>query len=271
MEHSLQRLTDSIAAYNPSTTAADELVAADDALSEDLETLVQHQRNVHRIAELKRVAQANDDRLKAHFRALAALRKELVAIPPMSIEPTTRNVSVDALLAHARFISPTTVPPTFRKQDPPPEAAPPPQASNGAATPAPVGAQGGEETAAGTSNSAYIPSTAKISAETLTEPEIAWLNPLAALAFAPWPEAPVIAAGALGAIQRMVEAGRDPGSVLSPEERVEAERRRKGEEERERVEEVERERRRMMLFDAGVGSRGRGRGTGESDVFDPDA
>lgn len=37
MEDSLQRLTDSIAAYNPSPAAADELLAADDAVNEDLE------------------------------------------------------------------------------------------------------------------------------------------------------------------------------------------------------------------------------------------
>jgi hypothetical protein len=37
MEESLQRLTDSIAAYNPSPAAADELLAADDAVNEDLE------------------------------------------------------------------------------------------------------------------------------------------------------------------------------------------------------------------------------------------
>jgi len=37
LERSLQSLTDSIAAYNPSTAAADEVVAADDALNENLE------------------------------------------------------------------------------------------------------------------------------------------------------------------------------------------------------------------------------------------
>jgi UDP-N-acetylmuramate-alanine ligase len=37
MEESLQRLTDSIAAYNPSPTAADDLLAADDIVNEDLE------------------------------------------------------------------------------------------------------------------------------------------------------------------------------------------------------------------------------------------
>lgn len=37
MEQGLQRLTESIAAYNPSTAAADELVAADDALNDNFE------------------------------------------------------------------------------------------------------------------------------------------------------------------------------------------------------------------------------------------
>jgi hypothetical protein len=37
VEQSLQRLTESIAAYNPSTSAADELVAANDAVNEDLD------------------------------------------------------------------------------------------------------------------------------------------------------------------------------------------------------------------------------------------
>jgi hypothetical protein len=37
VESSLQRLTESIAAYNPSTSAADELVAANDAVNENLD------------------------------------------------------------------------------------------------------------------------------------------------------------------------------------------------------------------------------------------
>jgi hypothetical protein len=37
VEQSLQRLTDSIAAYNPSTSVADELVAANDAVNENLD------------------------------------------------------------------------------------------------------------------------------------------------------------------------------------------------------------------------------------------
>lgn len=37
MEQSLQRLTDSIAAYNPSPAAADDLLAADEGVDADLE------------------------------------------------------------------------------------------------------------------------------------------------------------------------------------------------------------------------------------------
>lgn len=37
VEASLQKLTDSIAAYNPSLTAADELVAADEAVQSNVE------------------------------------------------------------------------------------------------------------------------------------------------------------------------------------------------------------------------------------------
>lgn len=43
MEQSLQRLTDSIAAYNPSTAAAEELQAADEALDENLRQRVYSQ------------------------------------------------------------------------------------------------------------------------------------------------------------------------------------------------------------------------------------
>lgn len=37
VEQSLQRLTDSIAAYNPNISAADDLVAADEAVNKDFE------------------------------------------------------------------------------------------------------------------------------------------------------------------------------------------------------------------------------------------
>lgn len=40
LEQSLQRLTDSIAAYNPSPVAAEELVAADAVVASDLDTCI---------------------------------------------------------------------------------------------------------------------------------------------------------------------------------------------------------------------------------------
>ncbi|KAI7174198.1 hypothetical protein KC352_g24450, partial [Hortaea werneckii] len=81
------------------------------------------------------------------------------------------------------------------------------------------------------------------------------------------PSVDKIQAGALGEIQKMVEAGRDPASVLSPAEQAEADKRRAEEEERERLEELEREKRRASMFDI----QRRRTAVDESDVFDPDA
>ena len=103
--------------------------------------------------------------------------------------------------------------------------------------------------------------------QTLKPEEKAWLDPLAGLPFEPWPSLDKINAGALGRIQKMVEDGKDPASILSPEEQAEADRRRAEEEERERLEEQERERRNAHLFD---GMRRRA-AHDQSDVFDPDA
>ncbi|KAK0346130.1 hypothetical protein LTR91_012803 [Friedmanniomyces endolithicus] len=270
MDQSLQRLTDSIAAYNPSTAAADELVAADDALNEDLATLIQHQRNVLRIEELKRIAQDNDDRIKSHFRAVAELRKELAAIPSMNTNASARSVSIDELLSYARFISPTTLPPTFRKQDVPAQslsqtaaAETQPHIANGIATP-PLGTHDDAQPG----NTALI-NGSNIGTRGLKEEEKAWLDSVASLPFLPWPEQPTIANGALGQIQLMLEHGKDPATVLSPAERAAEEERRRVEEEAERAEEEEKRRRRVEMFDA-AGGRKRDREE-EGDVFDPDA
>lgn len=50
MEESLQRLTDSIAAYNPSPAAADELLAADNAVNEDLDRRTCQRRLFYELA-----------------------------------------------------------------------------------------------------------------------------------------------------------------------------------------------------------------------------
>lgn len=83
------------------------------------------------------------------------------------------------------------------------------------------------------------------------------------LHFEAWPEHWTIQSGALGAIQRMVETGRDPANVLSKEEQAEVERRRAEEEEREGREMEEREARLNA-------SGGRRRETVAEEVFNPD-
>lgn len=72
-----------------------------------------------------------------------------------------------------------------------------------------------------------------------------WLDPLKNLPFEPWPSHGVIQQGVLADVQRMIESGRDPASVLSPEEQAEADRKKAEEEEQERKEQEERDRRRQ--------------------------
>ncbi|KXL44789.1 hypothetical protein M433DRAFT_149598 [Acidomyces richmondensis BFW] len=257
LEQALVRLTDSIAAYNPSPLAATELEEVDEALSDDLEQLVRHQQNYRRIEELKRITSENDEKLKSHIRALAELRKEVAAIPSADGTSSNREVSVDDLLSYAKFISPTTLPPTSRKpgtRTPSTDA----QMPNGTATPS--GAALPEP------DLPYL-KPQNTSVKGMNEEEKAWIDPLANEPFCPWPSHELIHNGALADIQRMIEAGQDPGRVLSADEQAEVDRKKKEEEERERREEEERIRRRASMFDTSV----RRRGTMQDDVFDPDA
>lgn len=69
---------------------------------------------------------------------------------------------------------------------------------------------------------------------------------------------------ALADIQKMVEAGTDPESVLNPAEKEAAERARKEEEEREKVEQEDsRQRQRQRAAGQGVGNK-------EDEAFDVD-
>ncbi|KAK5712045.1 hypothetical protein LTR15_012114 [Elasticomyces elasticus] len=271
LDASLQRLTDSIAAYNPSPTAASDLLAADDALTIDLSTLLTHQHNTHLLSALHDQARANDEKIKSHFRAVAALRKEVTAIPSFSppTATTTREIGVDELLSYARYISPTTVPPTFRRTALKSGLDTGITSGGGLGTPPPPaiqdsGAGDGEMEAMKRTNPATLD---------LNAAHAAWLSP--SLPFAPWPEQYILTAGALGRIQIMLEQGKDPGAVLSPAEQKEADEVKRVQVERERVEEEERVRRGRGMFDTiGGGGQGRKRERErevESDVFDPDA
>lgn len=76
--------------------------------------------------------------------------------------------------------------------------------------------------------------------------------------------------GALAEIQGMLEEGRDPASVLSAEEQVEADQRKAEEEEKERLAQEEAERRRMSLFEGAGVAGGAGRRRVVEEVFNPD-
>ncbi|KAK4944761.1 hypothetical protein LTR10_015931 [Elasticomyces elasticus] len=262
LDASLQRLTDSIAAYNPSPTAASDLLAADDALTTDLSTVLTHQRNTHILSALHLQARANDEKIKSHFHAVAALRKEVTAIPSFSppTAATTREVGVDELLSYARYISPTTVPPTFRRTG---LKAKPEIDGEGVGTTPPLAAQ--DNSTGDYSDTDAIKRTNPATLD-LNPAHAAWLSP--DLPFAPWPEQYIITGGALGRIQIMLEQGKDPGAVLSPAEQREADERKRVEMERDRIEEEAKTRRRQELFDTVGRKRVRDE---ENDVFDPDA
>jgi hypothetical protein len=177
----------------------------------------------------------------------------------VSADEPRQEVKVDELLAYAKFISRTTVPPTFRKKDIPPlptktELAQA-QISNGIATP-PAGVQD--------QGSGPYERVENVGTKAMNEVQKVLLEPT--LPWTPWPGPEVIQNGALGAIQRMVENDQDPGSVLTAEEQAEKDRTKKEDEEREKLAQEEAEKRRMSMFDTAAMRR---RPT-YSDVFDPD-
>lgn len=256
VEASLQKLTDSIAAYNPSTSAAEELVVADEAVNRDVEQLITHQKNHLRILELRRTADALDEQIKNTIRMLADTRKEISSIPSVESDEPRREVKVDELLSYAKFISKTTVPPTLRKPLELPTrsaAVEKPQISNGMATP-PQGTSQQEDNKDSTR-----------AVKELGDLEKAWLMPQN-LPFDPWPSGETMRMGALGRIQKMLEDGEDPAAVLSEEEKKEVERKRKEEEERQ-----ERETRKAREeWGYGGGGGGGRRGTVVDEPFNPD-
>ena len=175
---------------------------------------------------------------------------------------------MDELLRYATYISRTTVPPTFRRQDVKLPAVAvkqekgedgKPLLTNGTSTPPPTDTQG--EGVKQEDKDATDESTGMRSMK--PENKI-WLEQQ--LPFEPWPAHPLIKQGALGDIQRMVEAGQDPASVLSAEERAEVERLRLEEEEREKEARAEADWRRMSMYGGGGGRRR----APVDDVFNPD-
>ncbi|KAI5209949.1 hypothetical protein E4T39_00562 [Aureobasidium subglaciale] len=265
LETALNTLVESVAAYNPSISAADALVAADEDLDESLGQLAVHHANYSRILELRATADALDEKIKSTLRTLADTRKELLDIPAAQPAANTRQVGVEELLSYAKFISKTTVPPTFRRHistelpsRPQPSAvdAPTTQITNGMATPA----QNGDN------NTATSEQTDQTENRAVAEAK-AMLEPLSQLDWVPWPSQQVILMGALATVQGMLEDGIDPTTVLSAEEQEAADKKRAEEEARLEAEQEERERRRREEWAARGGG---GRAAITEDVFDPD-
>jgi signal transduction histidine kinase len=247
--------------------------------------VVVHQRNSLRLAELRQKSASLDDTIKSTIRLLAETRKDIQAIAPIaaaeesSSGPSTagaqvrKTLQVKDVLDYAKFISKTSVPPTYRKPAPDStvsSAAPPATPAgptNGIVTPMTAQDETFPILPGATDSTVEPPSTAAQAA--LPSDSKQWLDPTTALLpFEPWPSHQVISSGALAAIQRMVESGQDPASVLSAEELAEAEVRKAEEEERERIAAEERERRRREAFgDGPVGGAGGGGGGG---AFNPD-
>ncbi|EME81501.1 uncharacterized protein MYCFIDRAFT_140785 [Pseudocercospora fijiensis CIRAD86] len=257
VEMSVQKLTDSIAAYNPSVRDAQELLAADEAVNHNIEQLVTHQQNHQRLVSLRATADSLDAAIKNTIRLLADTRREIQSIPSVDCEDR-REVGVEELLQYAKFIAPTTLAPnpTFRKPLPDEHM---PKKKEGATE---VGANGiatPVDTAPAYTKSAEEKKDPEPAAPPAPAPA-----PAPAYDFVPWPDYGKITAGALGDIQRMLDAGQDPAAVLSAEEQAEVDTKRREQEaeERRRAEELERQQR-DAFGDYSSGRRG-------TVVFNPD-
>ncbi|PVI02189.1 mediator of RNA polymerase II transcription subunit 4 [Periconia macrospinosa] len=210
VQSALETLVDSIAAYNPSTQAAGELLAADNALSRGLDQLAQHQANHRRIQSLRARADALEEQLRTSVATLAGLRRELFDTPATTFPSDSRPVPASELLLYAKNISQHTVPPTYRE---------------------PVLAVPVEESKGGTPSAQATPANAALAAandgqpsngETTLEPatdvtveEAEWLKKLqeSNTAWVPWPSDEKIRGSNLMQIQYLIDTGQDPKLV----------------------------------------------------------
>ena len=177
------------------------------------DVVVKHQQNYLRIQELRRTSDSLDETIKNTIRLLADARRDIASIPSIDTSADRREVDVNELLSYAKYIAPTTVPPTYRKpvkddsqsQSKATEPQDTTQIANGLSTP--------PQTTADDVNPAFIKSE-NIGLQSMEERDKAWLLPDPDV-FQPWPTQDVMNSGALGDIQRMLERGEDPKLKLS--------------------------------------------------------
>ncbi|KAF2088551.1 hypothetical protein K490DRAFT_64599 [Saccharata proteae CBS 121410] len=240
METALNALIESITSYNPSLQAAIDLVQADDDLNRGLEKLAVHQSNYRRILALRRTADDLDAQLKSTLALLAETRKELIDTPATTLSRPAHQVTAQELLAYGRHIARFTVPPNYRPGEQRSQMMIGGQAQQ--ATQEDVTMGNGDATAA---EQAQQPESAEQENNKMMDmvPDEK-KGPLASsdhLPFIPWPTEMAIHRGALAEIQRMVEQGKDPATVLSAEEAAERARQAAEAEEAELREEERRE------------------------------
>ncbi|MCJ1359077.1 MAG: hypothetical protein MMC33_009077 [Icmadophila ericetorum] len=154
VEVALTTLIDSIISYNPSISAAQELLDADTSLSKGLEqcnhprtqvrasnfpklpnlftkpssctifpetitdislTVSRHQANQSRLLSLRATVTSLDAKITSDLTLLAATRKEVLALPATTFPPgAQREVPYEELLNYARNIAKFTIPPSWR-------------------------------------------------------------------------------------------------------------------------------------------------------------
>ena len=200
IESALTNLNDSIASYNPSLPAANNLLAADDQLQKGLKQLTLHQRNHARILELHDKITHQNAQITTTIRSLADARVDLLSTSTSLPAEESRSVPYAELLEYAKRISRNTRPPTFRStfflmltQAPTSTLS----AVNGNTEP-PVEP---EDQGKGKGT------------EALEDAERQWLEPLTNIPFVPWVTDDKIKMGALTQIQAMVERGEDPAKM----------------------------------------------------------
>nr|OQO28206.1 hypothetical protein B0A51_03994 [Rachicladosporium sp. CCFEE 5018] len=212
LEQALQRLTDSIATYNPNPTYADELVAANDAVDRDLELLATHQSNHARVQSLRAQSHALDSTLRSTISQLAQIRKDILGIPPAPSPGSTNQgneLDVDTLLRYAALIAPTTVPPTLRKPIPSVRL-------HGVK----LEGDGGVERVGGLSTPPPQPEGEQgdvkegiVGIERVREPERGWLAGNGDVGFVPWVSDEAIRGGALAKLEGVGEGSREANGM----------------------------------------------------------
>ncbi|KAI0128124.1 hypothetical protein F4776DRAFT_629338 [Hypoxylon sp. NC0597] len=267
VEKALGTLVDSIAKYHPSVAQVNDLGRADIELNKGLENLQTHQANYRRIQDLRAATASFDAQIKDTLRLLANTRKELVGaratIFPSDVP--SYDINYDELLAYARRISKTTMPPAGTINSASSTDA---EVKNGegsamqtaAATPAgqtpngtqPAAAANGIQLQIQDPNSQPHTSIATPSggggntATNLPEEMQMSMNPYSGFEFIPWPNEEQVRQGALVSLAFLAEQGIDPENYDPEEERQRKKREeeeQKQAEERERQEREERERR----------------------------